>query len=219
MCQRPSISFGEVRDTKRRRFVGPPRGRRIRPPAVGTLRDVTAITSVRLPIDWTDLAWPEIPVLGSIALSTGDPEWAWTPAAPAFPIRTHEPPSGTEVEAFTVDHVVLLVPSLDAAIETLERVDLAPRLRMQVSGRPAAFFRVGTVLEVIESPVRQPSLYGIALSTDSSLESIALEWRALGVEVGDIKPAIQPGRRIVTIHGMDAGLAVMSADRAVEPRR
>ncbi len=146
-------------------------------------------------------------------MATGDPQWAWDPAAPAFPIHTMPAVEGTEVTGFSVDHVVILVPDLQAAIATLRRAGLEPRLQMTIpSGRRAAFFRVGTVLEVIEAPVRQASLYGIALATDDSLEALSIRWRALGLSVGDIVPAFQPGRRIMTIHDVDAGLAVMSKD-------
>jgi hypothetical protein len=71
------------------------------------------------------------------------------------------------------------------------------------------------VIEVIESPVRQASLYGVAITSEIPLESLSLEWRSRGLDVGSIKPAIQPGRRIMTIRDLDAGLAFMSADRAV----
>ncbi|MGI9666178.1 MAG: hypothetical protein ACR2N2_03630 [Acidimicrobiia bacterium] len=170
------------------------------------------VTALRLPIEWETFGWDESPVAGGIALHTGDPGWAWSPTAPAFavPVLTSEP--GEHLEHFTVDHVVLLVPDLDQAIGTLDRSGLTPRLRMKVSGRPAAFFRAGTVLEVIEAPVRDASLYGIALSTDLSLETVAIEWKGRGLNLGDVKPAIQKGRRIMTVHGLDAGLAVMSAD-------
>jgi hypothetical protein len=124
-------------------------------------------------------------------------------------------PHSTEVDGYSVDHVVLLVPELGDAIGTLGRVGLEPRLRMPVGGRPAAFFRAGPVLEVIESPVRQPSLFGIAITAAEPLEAVALRWRSMGLSVGDIKPAIQPGRRIVTIHDLDAGFAVMSPDTDV----
>jgi hypothetical protein len=173
------------------------------------------ITSLRLPIDWTTVGWPEAPRLGDITLCTGDPQWSWEPAAPAFGIRTQSAVDGTAVDGFSVDHVVLLVPDLDAAVGTMGRIGLVPRLRMTIRGnRPAALFRVGTVLEVIESPVRDASLYGVALSTDEPLESLALRWRSIGLSVGDITPAVQPGRRIMTVHDVDAGLAVMSADGA-----
>jgi hypothetical protein len=176
---------------------------------------MTRITALRLPIDWTAFDWPDQPVFDGIAMATGDPQWAWDPAAPAFPILTMSPVIGTAVPGFSVDHVVILVPDLEGAIATLGRTRLEPRLQMTIpSGRKAAFFRAGTVLEVIEAPVRQASLYGIALATDDSLEALSIRWRALGLSVGDIVPAFQPGRRIMTIHDVDAGLAVMSRDGA-----
>ena len=39
-------------------------------------------------------------------------------------------------------------------------------------------------------------------------------FRARGLDVGDPIPAVQPGRRIFTVKGTEAGLAVMSPDRA-----
>ena len=175
---------------------------------------MTAITAIRLPIEWEMFGWPDIPDLSGVTLRTGDPAWAWDPAAPAFAVHTIEPASGEPVEGFGVDHVVLLVPDLERAISRLDRINVAPRLRMDVSGRPAAFFRVGPVLEVIEAPVRDASLYGVALTTDESLESLSLAWASRGLDVGSVKPAVQRGRRIMTVHGLDAGLAVMSADGA-----
>lgn len=176
---------------------------------------VTAITSLSLPIDWTTLGWPECPKLGDITFTTGDPRWAWDPAAPAFEVKVMAPADGEDVEGFTLDHVVLLVPDLERAIATLDRIDLTPRLRMTIPGnRKAAFFRVGPVLEVIEAPVRQASLFGIAVTAEESLESIGLTWKARGLQIGDVKPAVQPGRRIMTLHDVDAGFAVMSPDRA-----
>ena len=89
---------------------------------------------------------------------------------------------------------------------------------MAVRGRPAAFFRVGPILEVIESPVRRAALYGVVLTTEEPLESVVLRWRSMGRDVTDPKPAIQPGRRIFTVRATAAGLAVMSPDRAAEGR-
>jgi len=150
---------------------------------------MTILCALRLPIDWTALGWPAHPEVGGVVLATGDPEWSWDPAVPAFAVRTMAIPDGEVVPDFTLDHVVLLVPDLDRAVSTLDRVGVEPRLRMRIPGdRRAAFFRVGTVLEVIEAPVRQASLYGVAVATSRSLESLALAWRALGLDVGDIKP-------------------------------
>ena len=185
-----------------------------------SLAVVHRITAIRLPIDWTLLGWPERPELGEIVLDTGDPAWAWEPVAPAFPVHTMDAPDGAPVHGYTLDHLVLLVPDLEREISTMDRIGVEPRLRMTISGdRPAAFFRVGAVLEVIEAPVRQASMYGIALSTTESLEAVSLRWKSLGLAVGDIKPAIQPGRRIMTVHDLDAGLAIMSADGATRRSR
>jgi len=171
------------------------------------------ITALAMPIDWERFGWPSTPSLGGITLVTGDPKWAWQPAAPSFGIHTMEPPHAEAVDGFTIDHVVLLVPSLDTAIGSLDRAGLTPRLRMEVRGRPAAFFRAGPVLEVIESPVRQASLYGLAVTAEAPLDALAISWRSRGLSVGDVKPAIQPNRRIFTVHDLDAGFAVMSPDR------
>ena len=176
---------------------------------------MATINALRLPIDWKSFGWAEHSQIGEIAIVTGDPAWGWEPAALTCPCPTMGSNPGTSQEGFTVDHVVLLVPDLEGAVDKLSQVGLEPRLRMPVRGRLAAFFRAGPVLEVIESPVRQASIYGVAVATTKSLESLALAWRALGIAVGDIKPAIQPGRRIMTVHDLDAGFAVMSVDGAV----
>jgi hypothetical protein len=176
---------------------------------------MSLIVGLRLPIDWTLFGWPVNPEFGGVALATGDPQWAWSDAAPDFGIDVMDDPRGHAVDGISVDHVVLLVPSLDEAIATLDDIGLDPRLKMDVGGRPAAFFRAGPVLEVIESPVRAPSIYGIAVAAEEHLEALALRWRAMGVSVGEIKPAIQAGRRIFTVHDLDAGFAVMTQDRAI----
>ncbi len=173
------------------------------------------IIGIELPIEWSDFGWPEHPTLNGITLTTGDPKWAWEPAAPAFEIHTLPPHEGELVEGWSIDHVVVLVPSLEDATATLGRAGLAPRLRMNVGDRPAAFFRAGPVLEVIESPVRSAALYGIAVATDEPLDTLALRWKTRGLSIGPTKRAIQPGRRIFTVHDLDAGFAVMSPDRDV----
>jgi len=180
---------------------------------------MTSIAGLQLPIDWTSLGWPAMPILGSITLDTGDPKWAWTDSAPALAIHVFEPGVGHTVQDMTVDHIVVLVPDLDVVIGKFSRVGLQPRLRMTVRERPAAFFRAGPVIEVIESPVRQASLYGIALTSEVPLETVSLEWRSRGLDVGEIRPAIQPGRRIMTIRDLDAGLAIMSPDRETTENR
>lgn len=177
---------------------------------------MSTLAALQLPIDWTLFGWPETPAIGKVTLTTGDPKWAWVPAAPAFEIHAMEVPHAVDVPGFVLDHIVLLVPDLSAAIRRFDRIGLAPRLRMVVQGRPAAFFRGGPVIEVIESPVRQASIYGIAVAAEDSLESLALTWKAMGLSIGSVKDAVQPGRRIMAVHDLDAGFAVMSPDQATD---
>lgn len=176
---------------------------------------MSRIIGIELPIDWTIFGWAERPSVGGITLTTGDPRWTWDPSAPAFEIHTMPPHAGDPVEDMAIDHVVLLVPDLGLATQTLGRIGLEPRLKMPVGGRPAAFFRAGPVLEVIESPVRQASIYGIAVTTPIPLDNLALNWRSRGLNIGATKNAIQPGRKIFTVHDLEAGFAVMSSDTDV----
>jgi hypothetical protein len=170
---------------------------------------------LRLPLPWDEFDLPNPLQTRSTVLSTGEIGWAWDGPAPGFDVAVIDPVEGTAQPGWDLDHVVLLVPDLEDAIGVLGEAGLAPRLRMEVQGRPTAFFRVGPLLEVIESPVRAPAIYGVALVTEEPLEVVALRWRSMGRDVTDPKPAIQPGRRIMTVRAVEAGLAVMTPDRGV----
>ncbi len=173
-----------------------------------------SLVTLRLPVPWTVLGFPANPLLGATTMLDGDdPAWAWDRKAPDLDIPTCELIRGDTVSGWVTDHVVLLVPDIEEATESLKEVGLEARLAMEVKGRPTAFFRAGPLLEVIESPVRGPSLYGVALAADEALEVVALRWRGLGFDVTDPTPAIQPGRRIMSVRGLNAALAVMSRDR------
>jgi hypothetical protein len=175
-----------------------------------------SLVTLRLPIPWASFGLPNDFQTRTTCLVAGDePGWAWDPAPPPFEVPDVDAVSGEAVAGWDLDHVVLLVPDLAGAIATLAEADLSPRLELEVKGRPTAFFRVGPVLEVIESPVRAASLFGVALITDEPLEVVVLRWRSRGHQVTDPRPAIQPGRQIFTVRGVDAGLAVMSPEAAV----
>ena len=185
------------------------------PPVPLSYSAMPTLTTVRLPIAWPEFGFPHRLQAGPTCLvGSGDPAWAWEGAAAPLGIASCPPATGTTVDGWTTDHVVVLTPSVEEAITRLGTIGLAPRLRMPVQGRPTAFFRVGPVLEVIEAPVRASAIFGVALVTHESLEAVALRWRSLGHEVTDPRPAIQPARRILTVRGLQAGLAVMSPDRA-----
>ncbi len=173
---------------------------------------VPQITTIQLPIPWVSFGLPERLQTGTTCLVDGPPAWGWDGAAPDLGIPTVADATGQNAEGWDLDHVVLLVPDLTGLTAELKPVIGAPRLRTLVSGRPTAFYRVGPLLEVVESPVRAPALFGLALVTTHSLEVTVLQWRARGLDVTDPQPAIQPGRRIFTVKGTEAGLAVMSPD-------
>ena len=134
---------------------------------------------------------------------------------PGLGIAEADPCRGTEVDGWDLDHAVVLVPDMEEAIAAVRPAIGAPRLRTEVNGRATSFYRVGPLLEVIESPVRAPALYGVALVTTEPLETVTLKWRSRGLNVTDPRPTMQPGRRIFTVQGAAAGLAIMSPDRDI----
>ncbi len=178
-------------------------------------RDMTKLTTVQLPIQFPDFGLPARLQTRTTCLRNGDPGWAWDGDRPDLGIAQVASEAGTEAEGWDLDHVVLLVPDLDATVAELDRTLGSPRLRTTVETRPTAFYRVGPLLEVIESPVRAASLFGIALVTDRALDEVVRDWRERGATVTDPQPAIQPGRVIFTVKGTNAGFAVMSPDGPV----
>ncbi|MDJ0924605.1 MAG: hypothetical protein QNJ77_08590 [Acidimicrobiia bacterium] len=176
---------------------------------------MATLTTVQLPIPWIEFGFPERLQTRTTCLVDGSPAWSWDPEAPAFGIAATDRHTGTEMEGWDLDHAVVLVPDMAAAISAAEPALGSPRLRTEVQGRATSFYRVGPLLEVIESPVRSPALYGLALVTTEPLETVVLNWRSRGLDVTDPRPAIQPGRRIFTVRGTAAGLAIMSPDRSI----
>ncbi len=172
------------------------------------------LTTLQLPIPWDLFGFPTKLQSRATCLSDGPPGWAWDPTPPDLDIPHVEPDAGQAVKGWDLDHAVVLVPAMGDALAAMAETLGAPRLLTEVGGRPTALFRVGPLLEVVESPVRSPALYGLALVTTEPLETVVLNWRSRGLDITDPKPALQPGRRIFTVKGTAAGLAVMSPDGA-----
>jgi hypothetical protein len=119
-------------------------------------------------------------------------------------------PNGTTA----IDHVVVTTPDLDRTVAALEATGLEARRTRDAGRIRQVFFRLGDpVLEVVGPP--EPSgdgparFLGLAL-TVADLDATAA---ALGEALGEVKDAVQPGRRITTLRrsaGCTTALAFMS---------
>jgi hypothetical protein len=117
-----------------------------------------------------------------------------------------------------IDHVVAMTPALDRSVRALQGAGLELR-RIREQPTPAgaprqAFFRLGDeILEMVQEPEqviarhgepeRGARLWGLALIA----EDLDLTIGALSGQLGEVRTAVQPGRRIVTLK-RSAGLAV-----------
>jgi catechol 2,3-dioxygenase-like lactoylglutathione lyase family enzyme len=117
-----------------------------------------------------------------------------------------------------IDHVVAISSDLDRTVTALSDVGLDLR-RVREEPTPAgaprqAFFRLGaTILEVVQEPPdaierhggdRPAFFWGLAFVAPDLERTVAY----LGEDrVSDVRPAVQPGRRIATLR-RNAGLSV-----------
>ncbi len=117
-----------------------------------------------------------------------------------------------------IDHVVAITPALERTIAALQGAGLDLR-RIREEPTPAgaprqAFFRLGaTILEVVQEPDeaieraggsdRPAFFWGLAFVAPDLDATVA----GLGDRIGEVRQAIQPGRRIATLR-RSAGLAV-----------
>jgi hypothetical protein len=144
-------------------------------------------------------------------------------------VRSDSPPralaSAHPNGALAIDHIVVMTPALDRTVAALQAAGLdLRRIREQhtPAGAPRqAFFRLGSeILEVVQEPdaavqqgggaERPACMWGLALRV-ADLDHAA---RALGANAGSIRPAVQSGRRILTLRrsaGLAVPLALMSA--------
>jgi hypothetical protein len=122
-----------------------------------------------------------------------------------------------------LDHLVAMTPALDRTVAALQGAGLDLR-RIREEPTPAgaprqAFFRLGEViLEVVQEPEDaieraggdHPAFFwGLAFLTPEIEATVA----SLGDRAGEIRPAVQPGRRIATLRrsaGLSVPVALMS---------
>jgi hypothetical protein len=135
--------------------------------------------------------------------------------------RSDRPPPPERVAhpngVVALDHVVAISSDLDRTVAALQRAGLDLR-RLREEPTPAgaprqAFFRLGEpILEVIQAPAeaiertggdRPAFFWGLAFVAPEIEATVA----ALGERVGEIRAAVQPGRRIATLR-RSAGLSL-----------
>jgi hypothetical protein len=122
-----------------------------------------------------------------------------------------------------LDHIVAISPALDRTVAVLESAGLDLR-RIREEPTPAgaprqAFFRLGsTILEVVQEPAeateraggdRPAFFWGLAFVCPDLDATVA----GLGDRVSEIRPAVQPGRRIATLRraaGLTVPIALMT---------
>ena len=120
--------------------------------------------------------------------------------------------------AVRIDHVVVLTPDLDRTFAALEAAGMKLRRVREAGTLQQGFFRLGEViLEVVggapEGDADNPAAFwGIVFVTDD-IEGLAEQ---LGEQLGSVKAAVQPGRRIATVRS-SAGLGVPVAFITPEP--
>jgi hypothetical protein len=127
-----------------------------------------------------------------------------------------------------LDHVVAITPALDRTVAALQGAGLDLR-RIRTEPTPAgaprqAFFRLGaTILEVVQEPAeateraggdRPAFFWGLAFISSDLDATVA----GLGDRVSEIRPAVQPGRRIATLR-RSAGLTVPIALMTPPPEK
>jgi hypothetical protein len=132
-----------------------------------------------------------------------------------------------------IDHVVAISPELERSIAALRAAGLDLR-RVREQPTPAgaprqAFFRLGQeILELVQEPEevlaraggadRPVQFWGLALLVEDLDRTAEL----LAPHVGQVRDAVQPGRRIATVRrsaGLTVPLALMSADQPAEEER
>jgi len=143
--------------------------------------------------------------------------------------RPPPPPAPEHPNGVTaVDHVVAITPALERTVAALEEAGLDLR-RIREEPTPAgaprqAFFRLGaTILEVVQEPdevlerggTDSPAFFwGLAFAVPEIDAAVA----RLGEGAGEVRDAVQPGRRIASLRGA-AGLSVPVALITPPPAR
>jgi hypothetical protein len=147
--------------------------------------------------------------VGAEAVLDGLPSAASAPAIATAAPAQH--PNG----AVAVDHVVATTPDFDRTLRALSAAGLDARRVREAGTVRQAFFVLSTALLEVAGPA-EPSgdgpaeLWGVVVVVPD-LDGLA---RRLGDDLGPVRDAVQPGRRIATLRasaGVSTAVAFMSA--------
>jgi hypothetical protein len=120
-----------------------------------------------------------------------------------------------------IDHLVVLSPDTDRTIAALGEVGIEPRRTRHVDPEQygfearQTFFRMGeVVLELIgpnepmaDAAERPAGFFGLAYTVRDIAATAAL----LADHIGNVKDAVQPGRKITTLRHKNLGMSVATA--------
>jgi hypothetical protein len=140
------------------------------------------------------------------------------PPSGAPPAQPADHPNGVAL----IDHLVVATPDLERTIGVLESrgVELRRTRDTGTYGAPMrqAFFRLGEVILEVIGPGEpagdgEARFYGFAFTVDD----IDATHASLGEHMGRIKDAVQPGRRIATLHHKELDISTAIAFMSPEP--
>jgi hypothetical protein len=144
--------------------------------------------------------------------SEGDVDGLPTTATSAEPCEPATHANG----AVLIDHIVLLTPDGPRTIAAFESIGLHPRRTRETDqyGAPfvQTFFRAGEVVVELIGPAEATDdgpaqFYGLA----HTVTDIDATKTLLGDHLGNVKDAVQPGRRITTLRHKELDMSVATA--------
>jgi hypothetical protein len=137
---------------------------------------------------------------------------------PTAPARTPSRPNPVPHPngATGIDHVVITTPDFDRTAQALTQAGIPLKRTRDAGGSRQGFRRLGpAILELVEANKMPPGparFWGLTLIVED-LQSLA---GRLHDRLGEIKPAVQPGRHIATLRasaGLGQPMAFMDPER------
>ena len=115
--------------------------------------------------------------------------------------------------AIALDHVVILTPDFDRTAAALADRGMPLRREAERNGARQGFRRLGpAIMEIVQAPDGDTRFWGLVVIV-SDLDALR---ERLGDDLGEPRPAVQPGRRIATLR-RSAGLGPAVAFMDPEP--